>query len=89
MMFRYDRKEDYISMWDEDKKSILTIMYRNMTSDLEAGYDVNGKSIRQQMEDIDSYRNKYYDEMEKLIAMEESAANRWCFMDMKRRGVIE
>lgn len=88
-MLKFDKTEDYVTMWDDDKKSILSMMHSNMQADLNAGYDVCGKSIREQMEDITEYRNQYFDQVEKLIAMEEPEANRWAFMDMLRRGVIE
>ena len=87
-MFGYDKTENYIEMWDADKKSMMHTMYKNMVSDLDCGYSPIGACIQRQKENIARYEAEYFNDMEKLIDMEESAANRWCFMDMKRRGVI-
>lgn len=88
-MLGYNKHEDYTEMWKEDIKSVLATMYRNMADDLDCGYNPVGNSIRTQRRKIAEYEAEYFDNMEKLIAMEESAANRWCYMDMVRKGAIE
>ena len=37
--------DDWFEMWHLDKEVILNTMVRNMTADLECGYDYFGKSI--------------------------------------------
>ncbi len=80
---------DYFDIWLSDKKSMLDTMVKNMASDLECGYDYFGKSIQFQLATINKYKSKYDTDMKWLAMMDEKQANRWCYMDMLRRGVIE
>jgi len=75
-------------MWEEDKSSILRIMYSNMASDLEHGYDPMGKSIQDQKAMISEYENEIHAAWDRFVYMTEEQVNRWCFYDMKRRGAI-
>lgn len=79
---------NYITMWIEDKKSILETMIRNMNADLAAGYDPNGKSITQQKRDIKLYEFDMNTQINKFANMDEAKANRWCYYDLVNRGAI-
>lgn len=81
-------KNDWFEIWFEDKKEIISIMLKNMASDLDAGYDPLGKSIRQQRIDIENYQRKFDNEMILLRDMEPNRIQHWCYMDLKRRGAI-
>lgn len=79
---------NYITMWIEDKKSILETMIRNMNADLAAGYDPNGNSITQQKRDIKLYEFDMNTQINDFSKMDESKANRWCYYDLVNRGAI-
>lgn len=81
-------KIDWFEMWFADKQSIVETMVRNMAADLNAGYDYFGKSITEQREAIAEYQANFDNEVDKLKEMDESKANRWCYIDMKKRGAI-
>ena len=51
--------DDWFEMWHLDKEVILNTMVRNMTADLECGYDYFGKSITEQREAIEVYKEKF------------------------------
>ena len=80
---------EWFEMWLGDKKNILSIMFKNMQSDLEAGYDPMGNSIKQQVETIDKYRKDIDARLDIFATMEDTAVARWCYYDMKKRGVID
>ena len=80
---------DFEKMWVEDKQSILGCMISNMTSDLEAGYDYFGKSIKEQRGMIDAYKYQMDSEMEYLKTLTDKQAQRWCKIDLVKRGAIE
>lgn len=87
-----DRKdfEEWSEMWIADKKAVLDTMVRNMKADLDAGYDFFGKTIQRQMKEINDYKEQMETEMDMFGQMEdEKKVARWCFWDMKKRGVIE
>lgn len=86
---RLTDSDDWFNMWFEDKQNIIDTMIKNMTSDLDAGYDYFGKSMVQEREELENYKKKFDDEMELLKSMTADEANRWCFYDMKKRGAIE
>lgn len=86
---KFTQNVDWFEIWFEDKKAMLSTMFRNMAADLEAGYNVMGNSIRRQREDIDAYQAKFDAEMDEFKKLEYADANRWCFYDLKKRGVIE
>ena len=84
-----DRKGEWFEIWFDDKKSILDTMTRNMVSDLAAGYDYFGASITRQQVEINFYKVNFDYEVEMLKNMEEKEADRWCYMDLKKRGAID
>ena len=86
---RVNDRDDWFDIWFEDKKAMLTTMVKNMASDLDNGYDYFGNCIRNQRESIERYQDQFNDEMDSFKAMDEKQVNRWCFYDMKKRGVIE
>ena len=83
-----DNKGEWFEMWYSDKKWILSIMYRNMASDLDNGYNPMGKSIREQKTMIDNYEQDINNTLEKFSTMEEKQVDIWCFYDLLKRGAI-
>ena len=81
--------DDWFEMWHLDKEVILNTMVRNMTADLECGYDYFGKSITEQREAIEIYKEKFDDELMSFAGKTDEQRNKWCYYDMLRRGVIE
>lgn len=88
-MARLTDRDDWFELWFADKQSIIEIMVRNMSSDLENGYDYFGKSISEQRECIETYKAEFDRQMDSFKEMSEREVNRWCFYDMKKRGAIE
>ena len=89
MRVRITDRDDWFDIWFEDKQSMIDTMVRNMTSDLENGYDYFGKSITNQKNMIDEYKKEFDKNVDMFKTMTEKEVNRWCFYDMKKRGVIE
>lgn len=83
------KKIDWFEMWFDDKRSILETMIRNLTSDLEAGYDPHGMCIGRQQCLIGMYKNQFDQEVDMLKNMTEVQANHWCRLDLKKRGAID
>ncbi len=79
----------YFEIWFEDKKAMIETMRRNLNADLEAGYDPNGYNIRKQRVDIETYEREFDRQMDAFKTMEDTKVNRWCYYDLKKRGVIE
>ena len=86
---RVTDSKEWFDMWFEDKKSIISIMYSNMASDLAAGYDYFGKSIQDQKAEIQRYEDEFERQLDRFKTMSEDEVNRWCFYDMKKRGAID
>ncbi len=86
---RVTDRNDWFDLWFADKQSMVDTMIKNMTSDLAAGYDYFGTSITNQREMIDRYKAQFDAEMDSFKTMDEKQVNRWCYYDMKKRGVIE
>ena len=80
---------DWFKMWYDDKKSILETMNKNMYSDIENGYDINGQSIKHQMEEIDRYSIDINRNLTRFQNMTDKAIEQWCKFDLIRRGAIE
>ncbi len=80
---------EWFELWLADKKVILATMHKNMQSDIEAGYNVLGNSIKKQVEEIDAYRKDIDSRLDIFSTMEDDAVARWCYYDMKKRGVID
>lgn len=83
-----DHKGEWFNIWMEDKESMISIMIDNMISDIDAGYDPDGHSIRRQVVDIEEYQIEYDHQMNRFKYMEDNAVDRWCFYDLKKRGAI-
>ena len=79
---------DWFEMFCEDKKNILNTMARNMAADLEAGYDYFGKSIQQQIKDMEVYKKAFDAELDKIAEMEPSRVNHYCYVKLKKSGAI-
>ena len=86
---RLTDRNDWFELWFEDKECMRDTMVRNMTDDLNAGYNYFGNSIVQQRNNIASYWKDVENTLDMLKTMEEKEVNRWCFYDMKKRGAIE
>lgn len=86
---RVTDRNDWFDLWFADKQSMVDTMIKNMASDLAAGYDYFGASITNQREMIDRYKAQFDVEMDSFKTMDEKQVNRWCYYDMKKRGVIE
>lgn len=82
----------WFEMWLADKESILVCMRHNIEADLNAGYDPEGVSIRTQKAEMRAYEEGIESTLSRLTDMAVDkgikAVNRWCYMDMKRRGAI-
>lgn len=78
----------WFMIWFEDKQSMLNIMIANMQSDLNVGYDYFGNCIKKQREDIDEYKLEFDAQMDMFKEMDDKKVERWCYYDLKKRGVI-
>ena len=78
----------WFNIWLEDKKSIIDTRVKNLTADLDAGYDYFGYNISQQKRLIDSYKEDFDKELKNLSEMDYSKAEHWCYVDLRRRGAI-
>ena len=85
---RISDRDDWFSVWQDYKESILQTMINNMASDLNAGYDYFGKSIVEQRKTIEAYKKEIDDTFDLFKTMEDKEVNRWCFYDLKKRGAI-
>lgn len=82
-------KIDWFEMWAADKEAMINTMIRNMTADLDAGYNYFGECIKRQRREIEEYRDQFEREMDAFKEMDEKKVQRWCYYDMRKRGVIE
>lgn len=87
-MARVTDSNEWFEIWFADKNSMIDTMYRNMAADISAGYQPQGACIQRQLADIDEYRKEFETQMSEFWKMTEAEVNRWCFYDMKKRGVI-
>lgn len=90
-MKRWETKwsDEWFEIWYQDKQCILDTMVRNMTADLECGYDYFGQSITRQREEIAAYKEKFDAEVMSFAEKSDVERNKWCYYDMLRRGVID
>lgn len=79
---------NWFEIWFQDKENMFETMVRNMTADLDAGYNYFGNCIKQQREAIDEYRKQFDRQMDEFKLMDDAKVNRWCYYDLKKRGVI-
>ena len=87
-MVRITDRNDWFDVWFEDRESILSTMVRNMTSDLNAGYDYFDQSITKQKQEIAEYKAQTDKTLDMFKGMDEKAVNRWCFYELKKHGAI-
>lgn len=87
-MARITDRNDWFDLWWMDKQSMMETMMRNMAADLAAGYNYFGHSITAQRERIERYKAETDAQMDAFKLMDETAVNRWCFYDLKKRGAI-
>jgi len=80
---------DWFELWQDDRECMLSTMIRNMAADLNAGYDYFGKCIINQREEIENYKKETESAFDLFKSMTEVQVSRWCFYDLKKRGVIE
>lgn len=86
---RITDRDDWFDIWYADRQSMVDIMVSNMVSDLSNGYDYFDACMVKQRRDIESYKKDTNRTLDLFKTMDEKAVNRWCFYDMKKRGVIE
>lgn len=79
----------WFNIWFDDAKAVIETMIRNMMADIEVGYDPAGICIRGQQECIDERQAAFDTQMDLFKDMDEARINRWCYLDLKKRGVIE
>ena len=87
-MARITDRNDWFDVWFEDRESILNTMVRNMTSDLNAGYNYFGQSITKQKQESAEYKAQTDKTLDMFKDMDEKAVNRWCFYELKKHGAI-
>lgn len=86
---RISDSDRWFDMWQDDRECMLSTMIRNMAADLNAGYDYFGRCITNQREEIENYKKETESAFDLFKSMTEEQVNRWCFYDLKKRGVIE
>lgn len=79
----------WLEMWEADKRSVLNAMSRNMADDLKVGYDFSSHMIKKQLSEIESYEKGINDTYDLFKTMSDEEVERYCFYDLKKRGVIE
>ena len=81
---------DWYHLWCEDKESTLMTRVKNLCDDL-TSRSVSPTSISagEQIAEIMNARNHLMVDYHRLRFMSPEDRARWCFDDMKRRGVIE
>lgn len=87
-MARITDRDDWFEVWFEDRESILSTMIRNMTADLNAGYDYFGQSITKQKKETEEYKAQTNSTLDMFKDMDEKAVNIWCYYELKKRGAI-
>ena len=86
---RISDSDRWFDMWQDDRECMLSTMIRNMAADLNAGYDYFGRCITNQRKEIEDYKKETESAFDLFKSMTEEQVNRWCFYDLKKRGVIE
>ena len=80
---------EWIEMWNDDKRSVVATMYRNLTADIEAGYDFFGHSVYQEHAAITEYAAKWERQIAELARLDTDAKGRRCFEWLRDCGAIE
>lgn len=78
----------WFTIWEQDKKNILSAMHRNLAADLDAGYNYTGQSIQKQLADIDEYKHEFDEQLMSFVGKSNKEVEDWCYYDLKRRGAI-
>ena len=85
-------KQDWFKMWVEDKECIMATMARNMASDLENGYHYWGKSIQNQIAEMNAYKEMYRSafasDLDRIAEMDENKVQHWCYIQLLKAGAI-
>lgn len=79
----------WFTIWEQDKKNILSTMHRNLSADLDAGYNYTGQSIQKQLAAIDEYKHEFDEQLMGFVNKTSKEVEDWCYYDLKRRGSIE
>ena len=80
---------NWIDLWFDNERMVIDTMCRNVAADLEAGYHPESNIIREQERDIALRQAQFEQEADRLKTMSEGAAKHWCYIDLKKNGVIE
>lgn len=80
---------EWIEMWNGSKRSTVASMYRNLTADIEAGYDLFGYSVRQAQAAITTYVAEWERQITELARLDTVSKGRKCFEWLKKSGDIE
>ena len=84
-----DSFETWFEFWYSDKKAIITCMFHNMQSDIDAGYNPMGDCIKRQLSDISNYEYSINEQLDKFVSMDEKQIEKYCYFDLLKRGVID
>lgn len=87
-MSRVTDRKNWERLWIDDKLSIIETMKRNLCSDILAGYDLLGMNIQRQIIEIKEYEEDYERQVSDFGYWTVEKVNRWCYYDLKNRGVI-
>ena len=87
-MANYNRRVDWRSIWELDKRSMLDTMIDNLAADLKAGYSPIGSNVMQQIVALNDYKLEYEQRAASLDKYDREYSNRWCYKDLVVRGVI-
>lgn len=79
---------DWFQIWMDDKESIISTMVKNMSADLNAGYNYFGECIKRQRREIEKYKEEFDRQIMSFADMDDGKRNRWCYYDLLRRGAI-
>lgn len=82
-------KTNWIDLWFDHQRAVIDTMCRNMKADLKAGYHTESTIIREQERDIAERQARFEQEADRLKGMSDGAAKHWCYIDLKKNGVIE
>jgi len=80
---------EWISMWQDHMRNVLTDMMDNVRSDIAHGYEPWGYSVRQSMAEIAEFTAKWERKITELARLDTDAKGRKCFEWLKESGAIE
>ena len=81
-------KVDWFEMWRADKESMLATMVKNMSADLDVGYDFNGSCIQRQRSEIEKYEKDYQTLLNLISLMEPNKVQHFCYVQLLKSGAI-